>query len=97
MLEISNSKYSVPVLDAMFAQPIFQASSLLSKKGMPQRQVLMRLLALLVEQKMLIVLVEGRGRRPAVYSLQELVKLCDSKPPRRSKVPKSGITVARTS
>jgi Fic family protein len=97
MLEISNSKYSVPVLDAMFAQPIFQASSLLTKKGMPQRQVLMRLLALLVEQKMLILLVEGRGRRPAVYSLQELVKLCDSKPTRRSKAPKSGITVARTS
>jgi Fic family protein len=97
MLEISNSKYSVPVLDAMFTQPIFQASSLLSKKGMPQRQVLMRLLALLVEQKMLTLLVEGRGRRPAVYSLQELVKLCDSKPTRRSKAPNSGITVARNS
>ena len=97
MLELSNSKYSVPLLDAMFAQPIFQAGSLLSKKGMPQRQVLMRLLALLVEQKMLILLVEGRGRRPAVYSLHELVKLCDSKPAGRSKTPKSGITVARSS
>jgi Fic family protein len=95
LLEISNSKYAVPLLDAMFTQPIFQAGSLLEKKGMPQRQMLMRLLALLVEHKMLTLLVSGSGRRPAVYSLHELVKLCDSKPSRLAKAPQSGITVAR--
>jgi Fic family protein len=96
-LALSNSKHSVPLLDAMFRQPIFQAGSLLEKKGMPQRQMLMRLLGLLVDHGMLQMIVHGSGRRPSVYSLHELVKLCDSKPSRRVKTPRSGVTVGRNS
>jgi len=89
----TNSKYAVPVLDAMFAQPIFQTGTLLARQGMPPRVVLMRLLHRMVDEKMLLMLLPASGRRAAVYSLHELVVLCDSKPGKRSRLPRTGVTV----
>lgn len=79
----NNSASTLPLLDAMFAQPTFQAGSLLRYPGVPQRARLMQLLGQLVDQKVLKMLVVGRGPKPSVYSLEELVRLCDSKPPRK--------------
>ena len=96
MVESTNSKFAVPLLDAMYELPIFQASALLSFEGMPQRPFLMRLLGQLVEEEVLLVIQEGRGRRASLYSLHKLVSLCDTKPPRppsRKKVRSSGFTV----
>lgn len=80
MLAMTTSRYGVTMLDAMFAQPVFRASALLKAPGMPQRPQMMKLLERMVEVKMLRVLTEGRGRRAAVYSLHELVRVCESKP-----------------
>lgn len=96
MVLTSRSRFAVPLLDAMFAQPIFQAGSLL-RNGMPQRVMLMRLLTRMVDDKILRVLVQGGGRRAAVYSLHELVSLCDSGPRRRPVKPPNGFTIARSS
>ena len=96
LVESSNSKYAVPVLDAMFVQPIFHAGSLLAREAMPQRVVLMRLLGSMVEQKVLRILRSASGRRPAVYSLVELVLLCESKTTKRPRAPRTGITIARS-
>ncbi len=95
LIEGSNSKYAVPLLDAMFVQPIFHAGSLLGQEAMPQRIVLMRLLARMVEGKMLRILRPASGRRPAIYSLADLVTLCESTPGRQRRNPRTGITVAR--
>ncbi|SNS34254.1 Fic family protein [Granulicella rosea] len=97
MLARNGSRFTIPMLDAMFAQPIFQAGSLLEQKGMPQRANLMRQLGALVDTKVLKVLTVGSGRRATVYSLHELVKLCESKPSARTSKVRSGITVARRS
>lgn len=85
VLEVTGSKFAVPILDAMFAQPIFQAGMLLQKENMPQRQFLMRVLGQLVEDKLLKVVVTGSGRRASVYSLHLLVDLCDNKPRNKRK------------
>jgi Fic family protein len=79
MLAMTTSRYSVTMLEAMFAQPVFKAGGLLRVAGMPQRPQMMKLIEKMVEAKMLKVLVAGSGRRAAVYSLHELVTVCDRK------------------
>lgn len=96
MVESTNSKFAVPLLDAMYEHPVFQAGSLLDFEGMPQRQFLMRMLGKLVDERILKVLQHGSGRRATLYSLHALVGLCDTTPTRRSSrisVPQTGMTV----
>jgi Fic family protein len=81
MLSMTTSRYGVTMLDTMFAQPVFKAGDLLKAPEMPQRPQMMKLLEKMVEAKILKVLVQGGGRRAAVYSLHELVRVCDSKLP----------------
>ena len=80
MFEMSSSRSIVPLLDAMFLKPIFQAGMLLKTPGMLQRPQLMVLLDRLVEGKVLKMLSPASGRRGALYSLHDLVKLCESRP-----------------
>jgi hypothetical protein len=80
VLAMMTSRYGVTMLDAMFSQPVFKAGTLLKAPGMPQRPQMMKLLEKMVEVKILKVLVPGSGRRAAVYSLHDLVKICDGKP-----------------
>jgi Fic family protein len=80
MMAMTTSRYGVAMLDAMFVHPVFKTANLLKTPGMPQRPQMMKLLEKMVEGKILKVLVEGSGRRAAVYSLHELVKVCDSPP-----------------
>lgn len=80
MFDLTNSRYAMALLDAMFAQPIFRVNSLVSRKDMPSRVMLMRLLNRLADDDTLKVLVPASGSRPAVYSLHELVRLCESRP-----------------
>ena len=82
MFAMTSSRSVVPLLDAMFAKPIFQVSAMLKVPGMLQRPQLIALLERMVEGKVLRVLTPARGRRGTIYSLHELVKLCDSRPTR---------------
>ncbi len=83
MFAMTPSRSVVPLLDAMFAQPVFQASAMLKVPDMLQRPQLLILLDRLVEGKILRVLTPGSGRRGTIYSLYELVKLCEGKPSSR--------------
>lgn len=80
MFEMTTSRSVVPLLDAMFAMPIFRASAMLKLPGMPQRPQLMILLDRLVQGNVLRVLTRGSGRRGTRYSLHELVKLSEARP-----------------
>ena len=80
MFEMTTSRSVVPLLDAMFAKPVFRASALLKLPGMPQRPQLMILLDRLVQGNVLRVLSPGSGRRGTMYSLHELVKLSEARP-----------------
>lgn len=75
------TKYGVTLLDAMFEQPVFKASTLMRKEGMPQRPQLARLLNKMVDERILKIAAQGSGRRGAVYALHELVRLCESNHP----------------
>jgi hypothetical protein len=80
MFELTNSRFALALLDAMFTQPIFRATALSSRKDMPSHVMVLRLLGKLVDDGTLKLLVLGSGRRAAVYSLHELVRLCESRP-----------------
>lgn len=80
MFDLTNSRYAIVLLDAMFTQPIFRISSLISRKEMPSRVMLMRLINRLVDDGTLKVLAPAAGRRSGIYSLHELVRLCESRP-----------------
>ena len=83
---LTHSSYSDVVLDAMFEKPVFNVHSLRERDGMPGRPMMTRLLAALVAGGVLKLVVKGAGRKGNVYSLHQLVKLCEAAPPRQRKV-----------
>jgi len=79
VLSLTRSRYSVPLLDYMFQQPIFPASALERQPHMPSKQQIATLLSRLRNAKILKVIREGGGRRPQVLALAELVNLCEGR------------------
>ena len=79
VIGLTRSRYSVPLLDRLFEQPIFRSSSLEGKPGMPTKPVIMEMLGRLKKAGMLKVLDEGGGSRAQVLALAELVNLCEGK------------------
>ena len=79
VLSLTHSQFSVPLLDYVFQQPIFQASALDGQPHMPSRQQTATLLGRLRDAGILKVVREGSGRRPQVLALAELVNLCEGR------------------
>ena len=78
-IALTRSQYAVPLLDRMFAQPIFASNDLFRDPKMPTKPVVTQLLQRLREAGILKQLRESRGRRPQVLGLAELVNLCEGK------------------
>jgi len=76
VLELTHSQYAVPILDRIFAQPIFR-SSLLEGKGMPSKPAVMQMLKKLKAAHILKTLSPGSGRRAEVLALAELINICE--------------------
>ena len=79
VLNLTHSQYAVPMLDQIFARPIFQSTSLNFGPATPTRPAIATLLRTLRDAKILKVIHEGSGRRPATYALAELVNLCEGR------------------
>ena len=77
VMESTNSKYGVLLLDQMFKQPVFQSNIFDRISGMPSKQSILVMLNKLKKIKMLEVLREGSGRRPQVLALAELINVCE--------------------
>src|SRR6267378_2257821 len=78
-IALTRSQYSVPLLDRLFAQPIFASNDLFRDPTMPTKPVVTQLLQRLREAGILKQLREARGRRAQVLALAELVNLCEGK------------------
>jgi Fic family protein len=77
VLDLTHSRYAVPLLDRLFAQPILSSTMLVNDPAMPTRPMVMTLLRKLREAGILAVVREGRGRRAQVLALVELIRLCE--------------------
>src|SRR5882724_9116680 len=79
LIAVTHSQFAVPLLDQIFARPIFQSNSLQFSHPRPSRQAISSYLRKLREAGILKVVREGGGRRGQVLALAELVNLCEGK------------------
>lgn len=79
LLRRTNSQFAVPLLDFMFARPVFRATDIRWPGPFPSKPTLAELLRALREGGELLVLVPPAGQRPAVYALHELINLCEGR------------------
>lgn len=79
ILGLTHSQFAVPMLDAIFEQPIFQSTSLEKRAGMPSKPMIMNMLGKLKQAGILKVQREGRGRTAQVLVLHSLVNLCEGR------------------
>lgn len=78
-IELTRSQYAVPLLDWLFAQPVFASNDLFRDPKMPSKPMVTQLLRTLREAGILKQMREASGRRPQVLALAELVNLCEGK------------------
>ncbi len=78
MLTFTHSPFAVHVLKAAFQQPIFQQKQI-HFEGMPTPAAIHGVLRQMVAGGALKIIRQGRGRRPTVYALHELINLCEGK------------------
>jgi hypothetical protein len=69
----------VPLLDRLFAQPVFASNDLFRDPKMPTKPAVTLLLQRLRDAGILKQLREASGRRAQVLALAELVNLCEGK------------------
>lgn len=79
VIKLTRSEYAVPLLDQIFAQPVFASNALFGLRGLPTKPVVTRLLTQLREAGILKQLRPPRGRRAQVLALAELVNLCEGR------------------
>ena len=69
-----SSKSSGAVLDFVFTYPVFKANKFVGNEKIPSASA-PRFLKLLVENKLIVMIEEGSGRRPARYRFEPLMEL----------------------
>ncbi|MDH4183145.1 MAG: Fic family protein [Nitrospinota bacterium] len=79
-IDLIHSRHAVPLLDIIFQRPIFHATHLKFDEDVkPGRVSLAKWIKILVKSGILEVLREGKGRRPQLLVLPELINLCEGK------------------
>ncbi len=79
IIGLTHSQFAVPLLDQMFARPIFQSSHLVFGASGPNRATIAGLLRILRNADIIQTVRQGSGRRAAVYGLGDLINLCEGK------------------
>jgi Fic family protein len=74
--EITRSKYSIQAIDAIFSRPIFRPADFIGYSNIPKDSA-QRILRELKNARVLEVLRERQGRRPAVYVFPQLIAISE--------------------
>ncbi len=77
VIKLTHSRFSVPLLDALFERPIISSTELEGRKGLPSKQMIMTLLGKLKDAPILTTLRQPSGRRPQILAFSELLALCE--------------------
>lgn len=78
VIALTHSQYAVPLLDALFEQPLFRSSALDGRTGMPSKQMILTMLGKLKQAQILRVIRPGSGRRAQILLFSELIELCET-------------------
>lgn len=76
--ELTQSKYALKILDALFDRPIFQSSDFISRSGIPKNSA-MPFLRKLRDDNILVTLRESSGRTSAIYAFRELLNCAEGR------------------
>ena len=76
MADLTHSQHSIRVVDFIFQLPIF-ASTLFTNHSEIPKPTANRILTLLKDEKILLPIEEGRGRRPGIYAFRELLNIAE--------------------
>jgi Fic family protein len=79
VIELTHSRFAVPMLDVLFNRPVLRSSEFEGRSGMPSKPMIMNMLGKLKEDKILKILSAGSGSRAQVLALAELINLCEGK------------------
>ncbi|MCH9023430.1 MAG: Fic family protein [Planctomycetes bacterium] len=72
--ETTHSQFAIKALDSIFYQPFFSSRRFFEHSGIPKGSAT-RILKALVKEKLLRILEQGGGRRPATYFFLDLLKI----------------------
>jgi Fic family protein len=78
-IDITGSRYAVPLLDAVFELQYFQARQLQWKGSAPSKPTVMTMLDALEQEKVIMVFRGGTGRKGSIWWLPQLINLFESK------------------
>ncbi|MGF1456966.1 MAG: MarR family transcriptional regulator [Alphaproteobacteria bacterium] len=76
--EVTHSQYSIAILDAIFARPVFLTSDIAERTGL-SRQTVMPLLRQLKEAGVLTTVRPAQGRRPARLAFPSLLNMAEGR------------------
>jgi len=76
--EVTRSQFSIRLLDAIFARPVFQTSYVKEQSRLP-KQTVMPLLRVMKDLGILKVIREARGRKPAILAFPELLNITEGR------------------
>ncbi len=79
LIELTHSRYAVPLLDRLFDQPIFQSNQLTRHGRMPSLPTVMQMLRRLRKANILKTVRKASGRRAEIFAFVELLNLCEGK------------------
>lgn len=79
VLELTHSRFAVPMLDVLFTRPVLRSSEFEAHSGMPSKPMIMNMLTKLKNDGILKTVSAGSGRRAQVLALTELINLCEGK------------------
>lgn len=78
VVDLTHSQHSIRAVDFIFQTPIFTAPMFTNFSKIP-KPTAARILSLLRDEKLLIPIREGKGRRAGVYVFRELVNIAEGK------------------
>jgi len=79
VIELTRSRYAVPLLDFCFEHPVFSSSQLFERPEMPSKAAVSGMLGKLKEAGILQTVRAASGRRPQILQLRELIQLSEGR------------------
>lgn len=74
IIESTHSQYSIPCLDFIFSNPIFNTPNFQKNSGVPKTSA-SRLLKAMEQNGMITCLEKGQGRKPSYYAFRKLLNI----------------------
>ena len=78
VVELTHSQHALRAVEFIFSTPIFTAPAFTDHSKIP-KPTAARLLSILRDNRLLITIREGKGRRPGIYAFQELLDVAEGK------------------